>query len=479
MAPSPRWPSPGSARLALGVLAAVSGALAGPSTEAVPQIVRKPMSLSTQMDFGQIVQGRGDGSQAGDLSGQFLQRTGAWLTQETIIRQRLSVKVGAGGMFWYSLPEAEAGEEGIHKIRTKFGPGVSQAQAIYAFGDPKAPSAQLQMGLFPYKYNPDAQNLGEYLLRSGAYPNILRTGGWNLVSSASVLVQGLRLSLPIPAWNLRSDFLLPLERDLPPLYDISPTWVTTWKPAAGFELGGGICWSHGIPVKPSRTSPRDPGFQEVKNPGNAYLVPIPNPDTSRYGKGPNVYVRDTTRFYTFQGIKLMARASLDPQTLLGFSGPFGPQDLKLYAEAALLGVKNYPVLYENRSERIPVMVGFNFPAFGFLDVLGVEFEHFGSRFPNNIYQVYNNRLPIPQFISKFTSVDTLGHYDPADPAFKQDDWKWSVYARKRIYGGLRVHAQAANDHMRPTEYNLQPFWVPITNRAWKDWYYLFRLELGV
>jgi hypothetical protein len=33
--------------------------------------------------------------------------------------------------------------------------------------------------------------------------------------------------------------------------------------------------------------------------------------------------------------------------------------------------------------------------------------------------------------------------------------------------------------MRPTEYNLQPFWEPITNRMGKDWYYLFRLELGI
>lgn len=477
--------APGAARprIAMAALAVLLASAAAPvpagAAEDDSEVRRKRLAMVSQTDFGQIINGQISRADAAKLKGQFLQRTGVWLTQESVIRDRLHLKIGVGGMFWYSLPEAEPGGEAIHKLRTKFGPGISQAQALYRFGDVRDPAASLQMGLFPYKYNPDARNLGEYLLRSMAYPNVIRTGGWNLVSSASYMVQGLRLNVPLWGGRFQSDFILPMERELPPMHDISPTYVAALTPFKGLEVGGGATWAHGIAMKPSRTSPRDRGFQLEGNPGNAYLVPIPNPDTARYGPGAMVYVRDTARFYTFKGVKLMGRVSLDPKVFLGGPGPLGPQDLKIYAEAAVLGLKDYPVLYEKLSERIPVMVGFNLPTFGFLDVLAFELEHFGSKFPNNIEQVYNNRLPMPQFYSELASVDTIGHYDPAHPAFSRDDWKWSLYARKRVFGGLRIHAQAAADHMRPTEYNLQPFWEPITNRMGKDWYYLVRLELGI
>lgn len=463
---------------ALCVLCAASGA-PGQGAVGDPEVVRKRLGIASNTDFGQIISGQINGSEASGLDGQFLQRTSVWLTQETSVRERLHIKIGVGGIFWYSLPEAEPDGEAIHKLRTKFGPGISQAQALYHFGDPKLPSASLQMGLFPYKYNPDAQNLGEYLLRSGTYPNIIKTGGWNLLSSAGFMVQGLRLNVPLWDGRFRSDFILPMERELPPMYDLSPTYIGTLALFKGLEAGGGVTWNHGIPVKPSRTSPRDRGIQNDGDPGNAYFVAKPNPDTAVYGSGPYIYTRDTTRFYTFQGIKIMGRVSFDPKVLLGGPGPFGPRDLKIYAEAAVLGWKNYPVLYEKRSERIPVMAGFNLPTFGFLEVLSFELERFGSKLPNHIAQVYTNRLPIPEFYSQFRSVDTLSHYDPGNPAYSEDDWKWSIYARKDVFRGLRIHAQAASDHMRPTEYNLQPFWMPVTNRFGKDWYYLVRLEMGI
>jgi hypothetical protein len=443
-----------------------------------PAVVRKPLSLASIMDFGQIVSGQGDSAQAGDLTGQFLQRTSVWLTQETIVGDRFDIKIGAGGIFWYGLPEAKAGGEGAHKLLTKFGPGISQAQATYKFGDPAKPMFSLQMGLFPYKYNPDAQNLGEYLLRSGTYPGTLRGSSWNMVSSASFLAQGLRLGVTLWGGRFRMDYLLPMERDLPPMYDISPTLVTSLTPLKGLEFGGGITWNHGIPIRPSLTSPKDTGFYLLKNPGNAYFKRIPNPDKTLYGPFDNIYVRDTSGYYTFQGLKLMARASVDPKAFLDMS-MLGPQDLKLYAEVALLGVKDYPVLYEKRLQRMPVMVGFNLPTFRLLDLLSLEIEYYGSRFPNNFYQVYNNRLPIPEWASKWAAIDTITNYNPDDPKYRKDDWKWSIMAKKNVMRGVRVYAQAACDNMRPFDYEVQPFWVPATTHLWKDWYYLFRLELAI
>jgi hypothetical protein len=444
-----------------------------------PGVHRKKLAMATQFDFGQIMSGRGIQPQAGDVGEQFLQRTGVWLTQEVSIDEKLQVKIGVGGMFWYSLPEAKAGEEGAHKLLTKFGPGISQAQATYLFGDPSHSGIKLQMGLFPYKYNSEAKNLGEYLLRSGTYPGILRTGGWNFVSSASYMLQGLRLNIPLWQGRFQSDFLLPMERDLPPMHDVSPTYVASLMPWTGVEFGGGLCWNHGIPVQPSKTSPRDSkGDLLNKNPGNAYFVKRINTDTATNRTVPFLFVRDSTRFYTFQGLKMMGRFSFDPKIWLG-KGPFGQQDLKLYGEVALLGWKNYPVLYEKKSERIPVMLGVNLPTFDWLEVLAFEVEHYGSKFPDNFFQVYNNRLPIPHWSEDWPSKDSVANYAPEASEIRRDNWKWSIVARKQIIGGIRILAQAASDHMRPYEYNVFPFWAPVTNRNGKDWYYLCRIEMAI
>jgi len=44
---------------------------------------------------------------------------------------------------------------------------LKESQGIYSFGDLDQPWLQLAAGYFPFKYNPQASNLGEYLYRSG------------------------------------------------------------------------------------------------------------------------------------------------------------------------------------------------------------------------------------------------------------------------------------------------------------------------
>ena len=82
--------------------------------------------------------------------------------------------------------------------------------------------------------------------------------------------------------------------------------------------------------------------------------------------GQNAYVDpslpDSTGHYTFAGTKLMARASFDFKPFFkSFSDRFlGPNDLKIYSEAAILGVKDYPGYYSKLRDRIPRMIGFIF-----------------------------------------------------------------------------------------------------------------------
>jgi hypothetical protein len=137
----------------------------------------------------------------------------------------------------------------------------------------------------------------------------------------------------------------------------------------------------------------------------------------------------------------MARAALDPKPLFGSPDVFGQEDLKLYGEAAVLGLKDYPFLYEDVRQRIPVMVGFNFPGFKILDVIGVEAEYCAYKFPNNWQRSLFSRVPQPG-----STQFTYAAWRASD--YAQDDWKWSLYLRKEVSRGLHISAQLASDHLR-------------------------------
>jgi hypothetical protein len=86
---------------------------------------------------------------------------------------------------------------------------------------------------------------------------------------------------------------------------------------------------------------------------------------------------DTVKTYyptkmPFSGTKVMARLDWHPlKTFNVQSDFFGKEDLRIYGEAAILGIKNYPtdytgLGYNNLLERIPVMAGINLPTHPFI-----------------------------------------------------------------------------------------------------------------
>ena len=421
-----------------------------------------PISILGQIDAGQIIKGETGWHESASLNGvklqgDFIQRTSVWITQEAVVGDRLELKMGVGGLFWYALP---TGGDPSSKL-TQFGPGISQAMARYSFGDVSDPLLKLQMGYFPYKYNPDAKDLGEYLLRSGTYPNYVVSGGWNMISSAAYMIEGFRLEMGRKDAMFRTDFILAMEHDVPPMFDISPTIVETIKAMPGVEIGLGADCHHCIPIHPSHESPHDKSNWQVTGVSLDTSLGIYN------------YTYDSTKYYTFQGVKLMGRVSVDPKAWFG-EGAFGAEDLKLYGELALLGIKDYPYMYEKKSERMPMMFGFNFPTFKLLDVLSFELEYYKTRFPTSLYQPIANQVPtidLPQ------GTADQGPFDRAN----RNDWKWAVYGKREITRGIQVFAQVASDHFRSIAYNggPQPTFVPITNRNGKDWYYLVRLQFGI
>ena len=445
------------------------GAIGVSQAQDASDIEFKRVSISGQFDNGQIVKGetnRYDIYGKQKLEGNFFQRTGVWITQEAVVRERLRLIMGVGGVFWYALPE---NPNNVSTRQTQFGPGISQAQGIYSFGDVTNPTASLQMGFFPFKYNSDAKNLGEYLMRSGTYPGYLVTGGWNMLNSAGYMVQGVRLNVPLWDGKFQSDVLLAMEHDLPPLFSVTPAYIATVKPVKGLTVGAGAACNHCLSVKPSRESPHIPE--------NQIITGVTYDSTSQF----YTYTRDSTSYYSFQGIKLSATLSVDPKAYIPM--PFlGPEDLKVYSEIALLGVKNYGYMYEDRTERMPVMVGINLPTFKLLDVLSVEVEHYKSKFVNN----YKNPLwaSVPLWFPPGIDGQSV---EPAwvvenESLVRRDDWKWSVYAKKEITKGINIYAQAASDHIRTIGADFgapSPTYVPITNRNGKEWYYIVRLDFGI
>jgi hypothetical protein len=450
---------------AVSLLAASAALFAAPAAlaaDADGDIRYAPISIAGQIDVGQIINGQTGWHESASLNGvnlegDFFQRTGVWITQAATYKDRLELKMGVGGLFWYALP---TGGDPSSKL-TQFGPGISQAMANYKFGDVERPTFSLQMGFFPYKYNPDAKDLGEYLLRSGTYPNFVVSGGWNMISSAAYMIEGFRLKMALLDGRFVSDFILPMEHDVPPMFDISPTYVATFHAMEGVELGAGIDCNHCIAIHPSHESPKIKGNQIITS------------AVFDSASGTYEYKTDSTAWYTFQGLKLMGRLSLDPKAFVEMPA-LGREDLKLYGEVAVLGTKNYSYLYEKMTERMPLMVGFNFPTFKLFDVLSLELEYYKTKFPTSLYQPIANQLPtidLPQ------GVADLEAYDRAN----RDDWKWALYAKREIVHGLQVYAQVASDHFRSIAYNAgpQPTFVPITNRNGKDWYYIIRLQFGI
>jgi hypothetical protein len=446
-----------------------------------------PLSLGTLVDAGQVIKGKWNESVVDE---NVIQRTSIWVTQEIHIGDRLEMRVGVGGMFWYDIENPSPGEANVRPFvtSTKFGPGIARADMEYRFGDPANPAATLQAGYFPYKYNSDAANLGEYLLRSGAYPGYLVSGGWNLMGNG-YMMQGIRVSVPLFGGMIRNDFLLPVERDLPPTGDLSPSYVVTATPARGIELGAGVSCHHCIAVKPSVTSPRirsDVSADKYGN-GSGYIIKNPNfnpadttspRDLASPGNNPE-YIYDTTNFYTFRGVKVMARASADLKTFVPMP-MLGSQDLKVFGEVALLGVKNYPFYYDKRTERMPVMFGFNVPAFKMLDVLTFQMEYYNSPFPNSIENAYRFQMPTLPFVgSDGNSKQDPNEFDRTRPEVTDDNWKWSLLAKKTVVRGLSIYAQAANDNLRLVNWKAEQSYAPVTTLQKKDWYYLLRLEMGI
>jgi hypothetical protein len=393
-------------------------------------------STSTKLDISgtaSIVEGQYvKGYLVGPLSGPmpypiWLHRAYAKIQLDAYIGDRLHIIVAPEVKLWSGThPYGILGDESGFPARQWSDVGIADGEGIISFGDVSKPFLQFAAGIMPFKYNPDAYNLGEYLFRSGTYPTYVITS----FDYAYSRVSGLHLSSTLFK-NLHQDLLLTTETQVLPLLDWSLSYLVNYKVPSLIDVGAGISLYRIFPAAGVLTTPNKPENQFTNENGEK-------------------------EYYTFQGTKLMGRVTIDPKGFLpkSFSGLFGSEDGKVFAEAAILGTKDYTATvydstthkyvpdslydyYGDISQRIPIMFGINVPVFKILDVLSVQGEWFKWPHINSLFsQVYHTQYPVP--------VSTSGIDNPDD--LKNGTWKWSVYAKKEVIKGFTLIGQVARDH---------------------------------
>jgi hypothetical protein len=165
----------------------------------------------------------------------YLNRFGVLISAEKVVDEKLRMRVGVGGLFWQTFPRDP---KAFHTNYLRFGPGVNEASGEFSFHE----GLSIKFGYFDYKYG-DSRNLGEYLLRSESYPAFLRTGdNYTWVDSAFTRTLGARLRWDLAGGKFRQELGIFFEYQTPPLYDLTPTYIATWKPKPSFELGAGVAF---------------------------------------------------------------------------------------------------------------------------------------------------------------------------------------------------------------------------------------------
>ena len=315
---------------------------------------------------------------------------------------------------------------------------------------------QIDVGYFPFKYNADARDFGEYLFRINSYPQYLVTQ----FDTDYKRLLGLRIS-SLLAGVFRQDLLLTSEVDLLPMEDYSLAYMFNYDVKCNArkfgDIGGGIMGNRCLSIDHFITTP-----SAVTNPND----------------------------FSFASVKLMAKASLDIKSFMpdlprAIGLAWGENDFKLYSELCLNGYDDYkldsakfPYLYPlwaNKQQRLPIMIGFNVPTLKLLDVLSVEVEWWNNKFSDNYYNEY--------FGNGYTyAVPSPVQYGQMGLSSTQvNPWHWSVFVQKAIAKDVNIKFQAARDHLffpvSQQQVNTQSFYDDLA--AHGDWAWDGKIEWGV
>ena len=450
-----------------------------------------------------------------NLSDNWFQTVGAQFTAVAQITNNLEGAFGFGGKKYH---DTFGGKNSNKFASFRFASFITESRMTFHIGEKEAPLFSTTFGNFAFNYNKDVKNLGLYMLRGTVYPGFLESGFEHPRVDTSIGdFFGALFTSHYGAFE--NHLLIQNERQYAPRFDWHLGYITKYHYKNIFTLGAGFNYNRILPAYNNITSPKADSINtadERKDQSHPYDVKFFELTTLRDSLGNKLL--DTTgkeiqvvgHVYSHAGIKLMGMFSFDPKPLLGLSAG---EDLKVYGEIGLIGVKNQGKVYAKRSERIPIVIGFNLPTFGLLDVLSLEVEHYGARYKNDTrkldYKDPNIHLPITQVerrpsavpvslrdywkdqdiktdsltgeVSVVVGQDTIQLPKQSNVNnLTSDDIKWSLYAKKTIHKSIVFSGQIANDHFRPAPALISN---PINPRfgthtvftTLKDWYFMFKI----
>ncbi|MBD3392919.1 MAG: hypothetical protein GF418_12510 [Chitinivibrionales bacterium] len=355
------------------------------------------------------------------LDGYLLQTVDAKIVMAATAREKLKGSFALANEVSFGLPDDNDVAALRKRGSTTF---LESAYLSYLCGDPQDSRADLTLGYFSYNYYPDSRVLGGYLFKTGIHPGYIISG------NIDPKLRGLLFHARMREFLHHNIFVTTPENDLSLTYLFRAV-------AESFSLDAAFMAHRVVPYFEGKT---DLAKEEANQ--SPLLHGYRDEDGTRI-------------WYKKSGFKLVGRLTLDFKKMLGLNEErFSSQAMRLYAEAALLGIKNYPGYYERISERVPVMAGVSIPTLKLLDVLAFEIEYYGSPF-------YNNPIdePKPLYLFEYSQGTDLApsnmiHPDTSDVRAligehgKGDNIRWAVYAERTFGKSFSVGLRVASDHWR-------------------------------
>ncbi len=368
----------------------------------------------------------------------WLLRSKGRLDLQAAIGSHLTIKLSPEILLWYdTYPVETMGNEAFkYPYNQHSDVYFAQAQGIVNIALADFGEMNLVAGVFPYKYNRDTKNLGEYLFRTGARPAYISTD----FDFAYARLTGFWVNGIFRDGLFTADCMLTSETKVLPTRDWSLSLLAGFH-TAPFSASGGIMFDRLIPV--------DHSMEKPEIPQNKYLTED-----------------NEEKYMSFGGTKIAVQLSFDPKPLLSstINDVFGENDAKIYSEIAILGTQNFTAYkyyfdtntglsdtnrlvvdsamnyYDDVAKRIPIMFGVTIPTFKLLDYLSLELEYYGWAYPNSTGRVYEFKQLLPHPAQKQSEV-------PIE-TFELDNWKYSLNFKKTVVQGFSVIGQLARDHTR-------------------------------
>ncbi|NLE02485.1 MAG: hypothetical protein GX640_21690 [Fibrobacter sp.] len=312
----------------------------------------------------------------------------------------------------------------------------------------------IEAGLMEYNFAPEIKNLGNYLYRAVAYPFWMD----NKIDYTYANLMGTRIEAKFIDEQLKIGTIINSEIKRFPFYDFSLGFTASFTTANKFlDVGAGFVFDRLFSVNKKLT----------------------DCETSRNN------FTDTT--LTFRAKKLDTRLTLDPKQLFGNPSFMGKEDLKIYGEAGIIGLKDPQYYIEDPLmspdlkiepslfNRMPLLVGFNIPTFKVLDLLSVELEYCNYPYSFNWWGSTAEPSPQPNNIEPITADDTLWRLN-----YKyEDNVRWTIYIKKS-FSKFDIKLMFAKDHYLYYTPSLeaQPNYEQ-SLRTPKDWHWYLKLQYNL